>query len=533
MWNSKIETLLKNAPDIAAPDGLLEKLQAEIALPEIRRQEPTISYLRSIVGGSRTTNLAAAAAVIVIGTFAGVVYLLARGGSAPGGGVARRSREATVRTAVEQQKQAVTLESHGTSDSERTVANLENGADSDGTGLTAKRGPVMATMGIVPVDVERIKAEAQAIREMAASGDIDGLIEMLSAGMFPSKVAAAEHLGEVAEERALPVLEKLNKLHGSWLFGAKSVSAYYEGSRTSGAFAVAICKILTRDLPAEEQVEAWFDVLEGRGPVMPPVDQLFDLNGTGPVVRAPGRDLSKEFPMQKFTSSFDVGKRVAAELSTFDDRSIVARLRQTENRGAAIAAVWMEVRDTGIEQAIERCMEITRNEGGAQQYGAIQCLGRLGEPAIYALDELALEGHAEAISTCDVFGNNPEVLDILCWHLTNNENSRVRLKVISPALLEPVHLSRFREPSFIQALTMALYDPNELVRRRAAVLLRNAAYEKGKSQLIEYEEELLIALRHPDEEIRPYIAQALKQLGSERLDEKVADPPEIRIDLEE
>ena len=293
MWNRKIETLLKNAPDIAAPDGLLEKLQAEIALPEIRRQEPTISYLRSIVGWSRTTNLVAAA-VIVTGVFVCIVYLLV-----PGGGAAKQSEESMVGDAVRgsgdhvagrKEEQPVTVESAITP--ERTVAKGgPSGTEKGGSDRTT-------TMGVVRVDIERIKAEAQAIREMAAVGDTNGLIEMLSAGMFPSKVAAAEHLGEIGDERALPALMSLNKMYGSWLFGTKCVSAYYEryegygGSSTSGAFAVAMCKILTRGLPAEEQVEAWFDVLEGRGPVMPPVDQLFDLNGTGPVVRAPGRDLS-------------------------------------------------------------------------------------------------------------------------------------------------------------------------------------------------------------------------------------------------
>jgi len=542
MWNRKIETLLKSAPDIAAPDGLLEKLQAEIELPGIRGQEAAIRYLRGAVGGSRAIKLAAAA-VIVTGVVGGIVYLLA-----PGGGAAERSEESMApeavsgspsHVAVRKDEQAVPEEAAIVP--ERTVAKGgSSGTEKGGLAVNAgsDRSRTRATMGVLRVDIERIKAEAQAIREMAAVGDTNGLIEMLSVGMFASKVAAAEHLGEIGEERALPVLERLNKMHGSWLFGTKCVSASYDryegyvGSQTSGAFAVAICKILTRGLPAEEQVEAWFDLLEGRGPVMPSVDQLFELNGAGPVVRAPGRDLSKEFPMQKFTSSFDVGKRVAAELSTFDHPSVVARLRQTENKGAAIAGVWMEVRDMGIEEAIERCMEITRNEGGAQQYGAIRCLAKFGEPAIYALDELAFEGYTEAVSTFDLFHYNMEVFDILCWHLTNNKKSRVRLKVISPELIESVHFLRFRHPLFMQALITALYDPNKDVRRRAAVLLRNASGQE-ESRLIEHEEDLLIALRHPDEEVRPYIAQALKQLGSERLDEKVPDPPEIRIDLEE
>lgn len=537
MWDRKIERILKRAPDIAAPDGLLEELEAEIELPGIGRQEATGSRLRGAVGRSRAAKLAAAA-VIVAGVFGGMVYLLA-----PGGGTAKRSGDSMVGEAVRgsgdhaaASKEEQPVAEEAAIIPERTVAKSGPSGTEKG-GLAGKGGAVRsrttARMATTRVDIERIKAEGEAIREMAAVGDANGLVEMLSGGMFASKVAAAEHLGEIGDERALPLLKRFNKMHGGWLFGTKCVYCYYGGSRTSGAFAVAICRILTRDLPAEEQVEAWFDILEGRGPVMPsPVDQLFELNGAGPVIKAKGRDLSKEFPMQKFTSGFDVGKRVAAELSLFDDPSVVARLRQTENRGAAPTAVWMEVRDMEIEEGIERCKEIARNEGGAQQYGAIRCLAKFGEPAIYALDELAFEGYPEAISTFDLLGNNTEIFNILCWHLTDNKHSQVRLKVISPESLKPVHISRFRHPLFMQALITALYDPNEDVRRRSAVLLRNASYQEG-SRLIEHEEDLLIALKHPDEWIRPYIAQALGQLGSTRMDEKVADPPEFRIDLEE
>ncbi len=534
MWDRKIERLLKRAPDIAAPDGLLDELEAEIRLPGIRRQEATISYLRGGVGRSRATKLAAAA-VIVAGVFGGIVYLLA-----PGGGAAKRSEESMAlgaardsgdHAAARKDEQPATVEAAVAP--ERTVAK-GGPLGTDKGGRSGKGGSDRRlTMGTVRVDTERIKAEGIAIREMAAFGDFDGLMGMLSGGMFASKVAAAEHLGEIGDERALPTLKRLNKMHGGWLFGTMCVYVYYEDSRTSGAFAVAICKILTRGLPAEEQVEAWFDVLEGRGPVMPsPVDQLFGLNGAGPLVKAKGRDLSKELPMQKFTSGFDVGRRVAAELSLFDDPSVVARLRQTENKGAAPTAVWMEVRDLEIEEGIERCKEIARNEAGAQQYGAIRCLAKFGQPAIYALDELALEGYTEAISTFDLFHYDMEVFDILCWHLTNNKSSQVRLKVISPALLKSVHFFRYRHPLFMQPLITALYDPNEDVRRRAANLLRHASGEE-RSRLIEHEEDLLMALKHPDERIRPYIAQALGRLGSKRMDERVADPPGIRIDLEE
>lgn len=531
MWDRKIERLLKRTPDITAPDGLLEELEGQIEVPGIRRQEGTISYLRGAVCRSRAIKLAAAA-VIVAGVFVGIVYLLASGG-----GAAKRSEESVALEAVKgsgddaaarEEEQPVTVVAAIAP--ERTVAKGEpSGTEKGGS----DRSRSMKRAAIKLVDVERIKAEGIEIREMAARDDSEGLLGMLSGGMYASKVAAAEHLGEIGDEGALPLLKGLNKRHGGWLFGTKCVSSYYEGSRTSGAFAVAICRIMTRGMPAEEQIEAWFEVLEGKGPVMPsPVDQLFELNGAGPVVRAKGRDLSQEFPMQKFTSGFDVGKRVAAELSLFDDPSVVARLRQTENKGAAPTAVWMEVRDLEIEEGIERCKEIARNEAGAQRYGAIRCLAKFGEPAIYALDELAFEGYAEAINTFDLLGNNMEIFNILCWHLTDNKHSQVRLKVISPGSLKLVNARRFQHPLFMQPLITALYDPNEDVRRRAAVLLRNASYQE-KSRLIEHEEDLLIALKHPDEWIRPYIAQALGQLGSTRLDEEVGEPPEFRTDLEE
>ncbi|MBL7152550.1 MAG: hypothetical protein ISS79_02445 [Phycisphaerae bacterium] len=537
MWDRKIKRLLKLTPDMAAPDGLLEELEAEIELPGIRRQEGTTSYLRGAAGRSRAIKLAAAA-VIVAGVVGGIVYLLG-----PGGGAAKQSEESMAanaargsgdHAAARKEEQPVAKEAKIVP--ERTVAK-SGSSGADGTGRAVTRGSdrsrTRATMGVVRVDTERIEAERIAVREMAALGDFDGLMGMLSGGMFAGKVAAAEHLGEIGDERALPALKRLNKMHGGWLFGNMCVYCYYEDSRTSGAFAVAVCKIMTRDMPAEEQVEAWFEVLEGRGPVMPsPVDQLFGLNGAGPLVRAKGRDLAKELPGQDFTSGFDVGKRVAAELSLFDDPSVVARLRQTENKGAAPTAVWMEVRDMKLEDGIERCKEIARTEAGAQQYGAIRCLAKFGEAAIYALDELALEGYAEAICVFDLFHYDMEVFEILCRHLRSNEHSQVRLKVISPELLKSVHFFRYRHPLFMQPLITALYDPNEDVRRRAAVLLRNASYQE-KSRLIEHEEELLMALKHPDEWIRPYIAQALRQLGSKRMDEKVADPPEFRIDLEE
>jgi tetratricopeptide (TPR) repeat protein len=362
-----------------------------------------------------------------------------------------------------------------------------------------------------PPDKEKIAAEAEQVQAMAALGDVEGLIDMLSTGEFPSKVAAAEHLGEIGDDRALAELKRLNEEHGGWVLVAR------EDYDTSGAFAVAICGILSQDLSPQEQIEAWFDLLEGRGPAVPLIEpDKVTINGVPTV-----------FP-RKPHINFDVGRRVAGELNRFDDPSIVTRLRRCENKGAAITAVWMEVRDMDIESALARCVEIARDEGGAQRYGAIQCLGKFREDAIDALDELAFEGHDEAVRVLGRQKEKPEVLELICWHLTDNKNSRVR----SMAVNQFNDVLQYQQAVVLQALIEALYDPSRYIRRAAAKKLSYAAYRKNKPQLEQFEEDLLIALKHPDKEVGKYVMKALQRFGSERLDESVADPPPIRTDLE-
>jgi HEAT repeat protein len=383
-----------------------------------------------------------------------------------------------------------------------------------------------ATLGVVPIDRERMNAEAKKIREMAAAGDIDGLVAMLSAGMFPNKVAAAEHLGEIGDERALPELIKLKERFicglskdGSTVF-RKDGWGYRQGI-SSGAFAVAICKITTRNLSVKEQIDALFELLDDC------IEPEMDSNKP---YLALGRHGLLDVPINEFGfGCFDLGKRVAAELEKYDDPSIVTRLRRTENKGAAITAVWMEVRDMVLEKAIERCVEIATKEHEAQQYGAIKCLGKLGEDAIFALDDLAMEGHYEAMRTLGYRKKNPEVLIIICWHLTNNRNFLVRLLAVSQ--FSHMNILQYQQPILLQTLVEALYDPHESIRRRAASLLRTIAEGKNGSQLLEYEDDLLIALKHPDKEVRGFTAQTLNRLGSKRLNEEVPDPPEIRTDL--
>lgn len=55
----------------------------------------------------------------------------------------------------------------------------------------------------------RVEAEKKQIDAMAAADDVDGLVVMLSEGQFASKVLAAEYLGQLGNEGALPELERL------------------------------------------------------------------------------------------------------------------------------------------------------------------------------------------------------------------------------------------------------------------------------------------------------------------------------------
>lgn len=366
-----------------------------------------------------------------------------------------------------------------------------------------------------PYDKATLEAESKQVAEIAAAGDVDGLIQILTGGLFPSKVLAAEYLGEIGDQSALPTLEGLNEEHGAW------TNSFSTGQEYSGAFAVAICRILTRDHSTDEQIEALFELLEGRGPAVPKSAEF-----TTTTVN----NIQQDIHNSRLKRNYDVGKRVAAELDQFDDSTIVERLRQTENRGAAIPAVWMEVREMESADAIARCVEITRDERGAQRYGAIHCLDKFGTDAIDALDQLAKEGHPDAVTVLGYQKENPRVFDLLCWHLLNNNNSQVRWASVSPTAYVQSDNCRLKS---LKTLIAALYDSNENIRRNASSLLNSRAYRQNKSYFDQIEESLLIAaLRHPDQEVRGNLMKAVVRLGYEWSDEQVGESPAIRTDID-
>lgn len=383
-------------------------------------------------------------------------------------------------------------------------------------------GPDRATAypyaGLKRADNERLEAEAKKIKEMAAGGDIEGLIKMLSSGMFRNKITAAEHLGRIGDERALPELKKCKELYicglsknGSKVFRGDGYG--YSKGISSGAFAVAICKIRTRDLTEKEQINTFFEVLDDCiEPEMPDPNKpylLLSLDRSG----------LTDIPINEYGfGSFDLGKRVAAELEKYDDPSIVTRLRKSENKGAAITGVWMEVKDMPQKKAIDRCLEIAITENEAQQYGAIKCLGKLGKDAINALDELGWIGQYEAIRTLGYLKKEPEVMKMICRHISDNDTYLVRLLGISQ--FSHHNIVKYQQPALLDSLVKVLYDPEKAIRRRAAGMLRTIAKGEKWSDLIKYEDELKMALEHDDKEIRGFAGQTLKILDDKILNEE-------------
>jgi HEAT repeat protein len=375
---------------------------------------------------------------------------------------------------------------------------------SNGSTRSSKAGPDKAV-------VER---EIRQIEQMTADNDIDGLIDMLANGTFPSKIKVTTYLKDAGDERALPELERANKELGGWDLRSPC-------DDRSGIFAIAIWKISTKELPESEKIGALLELIEGSGPIVPEqkTQNIVVVNGEP-------KQISRSIRPNYF-----VGLCAEEELEQFDDAEVTARLRKSENKGIAPYAVWREVRDLPTEAAISRCVEIVHEEGRTQQHGAIHCLERFDHPnAILALDILAGEGYSEAIRALNHFASRPDVFDRLCNHLLHNPYYVVRMFADSP--VRYIKNESLRAKS-LKTLVRALYDPSEKVRRSVAFHLTNYIYSHNKPQLMIIRDDLLKASEHPDAEVRSYINKALERVGWLDPDVVIEDIPEIRTDIEE
>lgn len=371
-------------------------------------------------------------------------------------------------------------------------------------GASLKAGPDRAVL----------ERETRQIEHMKANNDIDGLIQMLANGTFPSKVKAATYLKDAGDKIALPVLERANKELGGWDLRSPC-------DDRSGIFAIAIWKISTKDLPESEKIDALLELIEGRGPIVPEQETHVVVVVNGEPKRIP----------RSIRPNYFVGLCAEEELEQFDDVEVTSRLRKSENRGITPYAVWREVRDLTTEAAISRCVEIVHEEGRSQQHGAIHCLERFDHSnAILALDILAGEGYSEAIRALDHFGSQPDVFDRLCNHLLHNPYYVVRMFADSP--VRYIKNESLRAKS-LKTLVKALYDPSEKVRRSVAFHLTNYIYPHNKPQLMIIRDDLLKASEHPDAEVRSYIHKALERLSWLDPDVVIEDIPQIRSDIEE
>lgn len=375
---------------------------------------------------------------------------------------------------------------------------------SKGGSLASKAGPDKAV----------VEKETRQIEHMKVNNDIDGLVEMLANGTFPSKVKVTTYLKDAGDERVLPELERANKELGGWDLRSPC-------DDRSGIFAIAIWKISTKELPESEKIDALLELIEGHGPIVPEQE-------THDIVVVNGEP--KRIP-RSIRPNYFVGLCAEEELEQFDDPKVTSRLRKSENKGITPYAVWREVRDLSTEAAISRCVEIVHEEGRSQQHGAIHCLERFDHPnAILALDILASEGYSEAIRALDHFGSQPDVFDRLCNHLLHNHYYVVRMFADSP--VRYIKNESLREKS-LKTLVRALYDPSEKVRRSVAFHLTNYIYPHTKPQLMIIRDDLLKASEHPDAEVRSYINKALERVGWLDPDLIIGDVPEIRTDIEE
>jgi hypothetical protein len=103
------------------------------------------------------------------------------------------------------------------------------------------------------------------------------------------------------------------------------------------------------------------------------------------------------------------------------------------------------------------------------------------------------------------------------------------VKLLAISHFSVADIRQCQQPILPQTLIEALYDTNKSIRYNATSLLRDIAEWKNWSQLLEFEDDLLVALEHPDKKIRPSIARILKILDSKQLEVNETGPDPILV----
>ncbi|MBW8016936.1 MAG: hypothetical protein FVQ82_12190 [Planctomycetes bacterium] len=336
------------------------------------------------------------------------------------------------------------------------------------------------------------------IDKAIAEKDTRAVIKMLKKFIAPHKITAARYLADHGGRSAIKTLNEMNLRGGGW--EGISHKKYPGFSRdASGEYAIAIYKISNREKSESEQIKALFEILDGQGPVIP-----------------------KQVPQKYVKTNYAVGKRVAQELGKFKDKTILSRLRKSENRGVAKAAISMEIAGLTNARAMARCMQIARTDSLVQRNAAIFALGDFLPESIDLLDELALEGYKHALRMIvhdptsryvrDPSRISRKIFDILCWHLLKNDHAQIRIEALYA--LSGIRKQEFQQEIY-QHLTYAMFDRSIPVRGKAVnALTSKTVLLKNKVYFDQIKDTLQAALiNHPNPIVPGNLARVFKSLG--------------------
>ena len=175
--------------------------------------------------------------------------------------------------------------------------------------------------------------ELEQIEGFVKNKDVKGLTKIVEKGEIRSKEIAARWLGDLGDESAIPILKKMNDSYAGF------------ECHPSGEFAVAICKIESRNKTDKEKIKA----------------------------------------LLKLTTEHatSVASLAAIEISKFNDPSILPELRKLKTYGAVQAVIKLESLDLTQEQKITKLIQIlNEHKSPLLAEGAENLLIEIGEPVV-------------------------------------------------------------------------------------------------------------------------------------------------------